>query len=133
MADNDFVALENRFWQTMQDRDLEGALALMDDTCVLTGAQGVSQIDKAVFAKLMTTGTWTLHSFAITDVQVKRIATDVAVVGYKVHEVLTVDGKQIELNAADASTWVRRSGQWLCALHTESVLGDPFGRDKQSS
>jgi hypothetical protein len=30
------------------------------------------------------------------------------------------------------STWVRRNGGWVCALHTESILGDPFGRDKRT-
>ena len=44
---------------------------------------------------------------------------------------LTVDGKPLTLEAADASTWVRRDGRWLCALHTESILGDSFGRDRQ--
>jgi len=23
---------------------------------------------------------------------------------------------------------VRRGGRWLCAAHTESIAGDPFGR-----
>jgi len=27
-----------------------------------------------------------------------------------------------------SSVWVRRDGTWTCALHTESVAGDPFGR-----
>jgi hypothetical protein len=54
----------------------------------------------------------------------------VALVGYKVHEDLTVDGKSVSLDAADTSTWVRRDGRWVCALHTESLLGDPFGRDR---
>jgi hypothetical protein len=36
-----------------------------------------------------------------------------------------------KLDAADSSTWVRRNGRWLCALHTEAILGDPFGRDRQ--
>lgn len=46
------------------------------------------------------------------------------------HEELTVDGKRVALDAADASTWVRRNGRWVCALHTESLAGDPFGRDR---
>ncbi len=39
--------------------------------------------------------------------------------------------KPVELDAADASTWVRRSGKWLCALHTESIAGDSYGRDRR--
>lgn len=50
---------------------------------------------------------------------------------YRVHEELTVDGKPVTLDAADASTWVRRNGRWVCALHTEAISGDPFGRDRR--
>jgi hypothetical protein len=44
---------------------------------------------------------------------------------------LTVDGRPVTLDASDASVWVRREEQWVCALHTEAIAGDPFGRDKQ--
>jgi hypothetical protein len=45
-----------------------------------------------------------------------------------VREDLVVDGKPESLTAYDASVWVRRGDNWLCALHTESLEGDPFGR-----
>lgn len=60
----------------------------------------------------------------------QRLSDDVAIIGYKVHEELTVEGKPIALDAADASTWVRKDGRWVCALHTESLAGDPYGRDR---
>jgi hypothetical protein len=65
------------------------------------------------------------------DVSIEKLSDDVAVIGYKIREKLTVDGKPLELEAADASTWVKKNGEWVCALHTESVAGDPFGRDKR--
>jgi hypothetical protein len=52
------------------------------------------------------------------------------VIAYTVREELTVDGKPLTMEAADASTWVKKDGNWVCALHTESVLGDPYGRDR---
>jgi hypothetical protein len=55
----------------------------------------------------------------------------VAIIAYNVHEEVTVDAQRVSLDAADASTWIRRNGQWRCALHTESIAGDPFGRDKK--
>jgi hypothetical protein len=36
------------------------------------------------------------------------------------------------MKAADSSTWVRRDGRWVCAVRTESLSGDPFGRDRQA-
>ena len=63
----------------------------------------------------------------------RMLNDDVAIVPYKVHEELTVDGEPVSIDAADACTWVRRNGRWLCALHTESIAGDPFGRDRKPS
>jgi len=63
-------------------------------------------------------------------IRLEQLTDDVAIVGYKVHEELTVGSKPVIIDAADASTYVRRNGKWLCALHTESVAGDPFDRDR---
>ena len=43
-----------------------------------------------------------------------------------------VDGKPTKLEALDSSVWVRRDGKWVCALHTETLAGDPFGRDRRA-
>lgn len=129
--EKEILDLEKRFWKTMQDKDIDAVLQLTDDPCIVTGAQGVARIDKQTFAKLMTNSTWKLHDFDIKEVQVQPLSNDVVVIGYKVHEELTVDGQPLTFDAADASTWVRKNGRWLCALHTESLVGDPFGRDRR--
>ena len=75
---------------------------------------------------------YTLDRFVLKDgAQVRLLRDDVAIVAYQVHEELPVEGKPVTLDAADPSTWVRRDGRWLCALHTEAIAGDPFGRDRQ--
>jgi hypothetical protein len=72
-----------------------------------------------------------VNRFVLKDgAQVRLLQDDIAIVAYQVHEELTVDGKPVTLDA-DSSIWVRRNGRWLCALHTEAILGDPFGRDRQ--
>ena len=129
----ELLDLENQFWQCMKDKNIAKALEMTNDPCIVTGAQGVAQIDKKMFARMMETGTWVLHDFDIRDVQVQQISDDVAIIGYKVHEELTVDGKPLTMDAADASTWVKKDGRWVCALHTESVAGDPYGRDRQKT
>jgi hypothetical protein len=79
---------------------------------------------------MLQAGGWTLHEFTLSDVQVRVLGDDAAIIAYKVKELLTVDGKSVTIDAADSSTWVRREGQWVCALHTEALAGDPFGRDR---
>jgi hypothetical protein len=50
---------------------------------------------------------------------------------YKVTERLLVEGQELSLEANDASVWVRENGKWKCAIHTETLAGDPFGRDEK--
>ena len=83
-------------------------------------------------AAMMKGASWELVDFELKeDPKVRMLGEDVAVLAYKVHEQLNVDGKPVTLEAAEASTWVRRDGHWLCALHTEAIAGDPFGRDRR--
>jgi ketosteroid isomerase-like protein len=128
--EKELIGREKQYWQSIKDKDFEGALRLTADPCIVTGAQGVARIDRKTFRAMMSNSKWTLDEFAIKDVSVEQLSDDVAVIGYKILEKLTVDGEPLELEAADASTWVKKNGEWLCALHTESVAGDPFGRDK---
>lgn len=130
----ELVRLERQYWQALKDKDVEAALALTDEPCVVTGAQGVGLIDRRTYVGMMENATWTLVDFDIgEDVQVHVLGDDTAIVAYTVHEELVVEGERVAFDAADASTWVRRDGRWLCALHTESLAGDPFGRDRSSS
>jgi hypothetical protein len=127
----EILGLEKKFWQSMIDKDSKAGAELTADPCLVTGAQGVGRIDRKTFTQMMDGGTWELHDFDFSDVKVERVTDDVAVIAYKVREELTVDGKKLTMDAADASTWVRREGKWTCILHTESVLGDPYGRDRK--
>ena len=83
-------------------------------------------------ARMTKEGDWELerYTFDESTAQVQFLNEDTALVAYKVKEKLTVDGKPVNLEANDSSVWVRKNGEWLCAMHTESLAGDPFGRDK---
>jgi hypothetical protein len=122
---------EKQYWQAIKDRDVQAAMRLTDDPCIVTGAQGIARITRAAFAGMLQAGGWTLHEFTLSEVQVRVLSEDAAIIAYKVKELLTVEGTSLTLEAADSSTWVRRDGQWMCALHTEALVGDPFGRDRQ--
>lgn len=133
-VERELLELERRYWQALQDGDAATALKLSDDPCIVTGAQGVAAIDRQSMAGMLRQAKWKLDGFEIDpNIKVKLLRDDVAVLAYKVREELTVDGKPVKLEAADASTWVRRDGEWVCALHTEALAGDPFGRDRHTT
>ncbi|MGE0546228.1 MAG: nuclear transport factor 2 family protein [Kofleriaceae bacterium] len=128
------VELERQFWQAMKDRDVDAALRLTADECIITGPQGVGVLQKEQLGKMMVEATYDLDEFTLNDdVEVRMLGDDVAVLAYTVHEKMTIDGKPVTLDAADSSTWVRRDGRWVCVLHTEALTGDPFGRDRNGN
>jgi ketosteroid isomerase-like protein len=127
---NELLQLETQYWQALKNNDVDVMLRLTSDPCIVTGPQGVASIDRKTFREMSQNATWQVKEFRLADPKVQMIADDVAVLAYTVHEDMTVDGEPVTLDCADASTWVRRNGSWQCALHTEAILGDPFGRDK---
>jgi hypothetical protein len=132
-VEQELLGLERQYWQAIKDKDVESAMRLSDESCIVAGAQGVGSLDRNTLAAMMKAASYTLNDFEISkDAKVRLLGDDVAIVAYKVREDLTVEGKPVTLEAADSSTWVRRNGRWVCALHTESLAGDPFGRDRRS-
>lgn len=130
-AEQEILTLEKRYWQAMQENDVTTALQLTDFPCIVSGPQGIGRIDEQTFMTMMSNPSYSIESVKVQDgAQVRLLNDDVAVIAYKVHEELTVEGKPVTLDVTDSSTWVRRDGRWVCALHTESILGDPFGRDR---
>jgi len=130
--EKELLALEKQYWRAIQERDVDAAVRLTDDPCILAGAQGAATVDKKALAGMLQAAPWTLHDFDLKEIQVRQLSDDVAIIAYKLHETLTVDGKPVTVEAADASAWVRRDGRWLCALHTESIAGDRFGRGQST-
>jgi hypothetical protein len=130
--EQELLSLEREYWQAIKDKNPDPVMRLTDDPCIITGATGVRRIRPKEMAGMMDVPSFTLHDFRIADdVKVQMLSDEVAVLAYNVHEEATVDGKRVTVDAADASTWRRRNGQWVCALHTESLKGDPWGRDRQ--
>ena len=132
--ENEIVQLERQYWQALVEGDNETPVRLSDDPCIVAGAQGISSLDRQAIADMMKQASWKLQGFEIDpNVQVRSIGDDVVVLAYRVREYVTVDGRQLKVDASDTSTWVRRDGRWRCVLHTEAVAGDPFGRDRRTA
>jgi hypothetical protein len=51
--ESELLDLEKRYWQAIKDKDVDAALRLTDDPCIVTGAQGVGMIDRKTLAAMM--------------------------------------------------------------------------------
>ena len=131
-VEKELLGLEKRYWKAIQDRDADTALSMTDDPCIVAGATGIARIDRNNFMKMMQNASYTLHGFEVKKPELRLLNDDVALLAYEVHEDMTVEGKRLSIDAAETSVWTREDGKWVCALHTESLKGDPFGRDKMA-
>ena len=131
ITEKELLDLENRYWRAIKDRDVNAMLGLTEFPCLVAGATGIGLLDRENFLKMMKDPKCTLHDFKMKKADVRALKDDVACLAYEVHQDMTVDGKKVSMEATDSSVWVRRDGRWLCAMHTETVKGDPFGRDRK--
>ena len=123
---DEIIALEKSYWDAMKRKDGTRAAQLSGKTALVTGASGVSSIPKDKMGKMTESGKWTLESYDFEDVEVTVPTPDVAIIAYKVHQKVTMDGKSQNLHAADSSTWIRGSAGWECHAHSETMLtGNP--------
>ena len=128
----ELLDLEHAFWNAMKVRDGKAAEKLTDRTTLVVGPSGIGEVDKASIGQMVERAKWKLERFKLDPekLKVKMVDDDVAIVAYEVEERVVVDGEEQTLRAYDTSVWVRKLGKWVCALHTETLAGDPFGRDR---
>ncbi|MFD1709469.1 nuclear transport factor 2 family protein [Ottowia sp. GY511] len=118
----DIEKLEHAFWQTIVDgRHQEGA-AMLTEPAVMVMGRGAMRFDHAQYLQMAGQADAAIEKFALSDVEVLLPTDDVAVITYKVQRTMKPAGGQpAEMATVDSSTWVRQGGQWLCAVHTESM------------
>lgn len=116
------IDLEKKFWDTMVSKDADAATDMMAKKSIVTGPQGVAEISRGDFSKMMEEGKWTLDSYRFSDIQVIFPNERTAVIGYKVKQKGMMDGKPYDMEAADASTWTKSGDEWLCVMHSETTL-----------
>jgi len=117
--EQELVQLEKRYWDAMKERDLRTTEQLTDFPCIVTGSEGVASIDRATFANMLRDPGNAIKDAKLSDIRVRPVTDDVAVVAYKVRVTREMRGKTQTLDAADCSTWVRRNGSWACVAHSE--------------
>jgi len=118
----------------MKSCDTGAAARMTADGCLIVGASGASKVDPRSITAMLEAAAYEIRSYRIdpSTMEVRRLSDDTVVTAYAVHEDLVVEGKQVSLDAFDSSVWQRRDGGWTCVLHTESIAGDPFGRDRRA-
>jgi hypothetical protein len=132
ISDQELLALERSYWDALKSRDARTIGRLTAEDSTVAGATGVAGLDPASIGKMVESASYKIHDYRIDPetVRINRLCDDVVAITYGVHEDLEVDGKPVKLDAFDSSTWKKVANGWTCVLHTESIKGDPYGRDR---
>jgi hypothetical protein len=124
-TDSTLIALEKKFWQAMVDEDADTAIEMLDEPALMVSSHGALQFDRAQYRKMAEEGPMVVKSFEFSDMQVMYPNDDTAVLTYRVKQAIAgrEDGaKTIEQEMADSSVWLRKGGEWLCVMHTETEV-----------
>ena len=132
ITDEELLALEQSYWDALKDRDARTVGRLTSEACLVAGASGASVFDPPSIAKLIESATYRIKDYRIDPqtVHISHLSDDLVAMAYGVHEDLEVDGKPVKLDAFDSSVWKQTNNGWVCVLHTESIKGDAYGRDR---
>jgi hypothetical protein len=123
-ADNELIALENKFWQSIVDEDADAAVSMLEEPAFMVSSHGTLKFDHEGYRKMAKQGTMIVKEFELSDMNVVFPKDDTAVLTYRAKQVLTQRGKKEEIRQemADSSVWTRRGGQWRCVMHTETPV-----------
>ena len=116
------IDLENKFWQSMVDEDTGTAIDMLCEPSLMVSSHGAMKFDHAAYRKMAEQGSMVVKSFKLSDVEVAFPNDATGIVTYRVKQQVAPrgEGKPIEQEMNDSSTWIRQGDKWLCAMHTET-------------
>ena len=117
---DEIMELERRFWQAMQDMQVDEAVKMLDAHSTSVSDGGVHHFDPAEYKAMALSGNARIRSFELFDEQVIFPLPDVAVATYTARQCFAMDGETHEMVVYDTTTWVRKDGRWLACAHTET-------------
>ena len=114
--------LERAFWKSLVDRDVDAATRLLAPEALMVSSHGTMRFDPGQYAKMLSDPKNGLLEYSLSDMDVLFAGDDVAIATYRAHQKSEMDGRVLEQDVVDSSTWVRADGSWKCVAHTESEV-----------
>lgn len=114
-------SLERAFWQSLVDNDPRVATGMLTEPALMVSANGPMTFDRATYEKMANDPRHRLLDYSFSDMDVMFPTDDVAIATYRARQKVEKDGKAMEQDVVDSSTWIKVDGKWKCAAHTESM------------
>ena len=116
------IDLENKFWKSMVDQDVDAALQLLSEPALMVSSNGAMKFDHAGYRKMAEQGSMVVTSFELSDVDVMFPSDTTAILTYRAKQAVSArnGGESTTQEMADTSTWVHADNAWKCVMHTEA-------------
>ena len=124
-AGREIERLERAFWQSLVDRDADAARDMLAPQALMVSSHGTMRFDPAQYEKMLLDPKHGLLEYTLSDMDVLFPTDDIAIATYRAHQKMRMDGREMDQDVVDSSTWVRVDGAWKCAAHTESESSAP--------
>ncbi len=111
--------LERAFWESMVDNDPKVATGMLTEPSLMVSGHGAMRFDHAAYTRMAMDTKHRVLEYRISEMEVLSPSDAVAIATYRVHQKMEMDGKPMEVDVVDSSTWVKIGGDWKCAAHTE--------------
>ncbi|WP_257385484.1 nuclear transport factor 2 family protein [Tahibacter caeni] len=114
--------LERAFWDSMIAGKPEIATGMLTEPAVMVSGHGANKFDHAAYTRMARDDRYKLVDYTISDMDVIFPRDDVAIATYQVDQRMEMQGKPVQMDVYDTSTWVKVGGDWRCVMHTESAV-----------
>ena len=113
---DELIARERAYLDAVRNADGSAAAGLTAGETMLVSGRGAMRMKPDDIKRMMTEHDGQReYSFDESSVEVMPLTDDVAVISYA----LTTRSGETESRAFDTDVWVKRDGDWRCALHAE--------------
>jgi len=112
--------LERAFWDSLVAGKPEVATGMLTEPAVMVSGHGANKFDHAAYTRMARDDRYKLVEYSISNMDVIFLRHDVAIATYQVDQRMEMQGKPVQMNVYDTSTWVKVDGDWRCVMHTES-------------
>lgn len=119
---NEIEKLERAFWESIVAGKPEVATGMLAEPAVMVSGHGANKFDHAAYTRMAKDDRYRLVDYSISDMDVIFPRDDVAVATYQVDQRMEMQGRPVQMNVYDSSTWVKVDGDWRCVMHTESPV-----------
>ncbi|WP_426699857.1 nuclear transport factor 2 family protein [Rhodanobacter sp. Col0626] len=111
--------LEHAFWKSIVDNTPGVATGMLTEPSLMVSGHGAMRFDHAAYTKMANDTKYRVLEYSLSGMEVLFPSDAVAIATYRVHQKMEMDGKPMEMDVFDSSTWVKVGGDWKCAAHTE--------------